>query len=246
MAERVRIREISNEEGNRLLRIIRRSSGSVVTWRRAQMVLLSAQAMDAPQITRITFTSEARARDVIHNFNADGFDSLYPRYKGGRPPKFSREQRREIKRITLARPTDRGLPFSTWSLAKLAEHLVEEGVVEDISHEGLRALLREEGVSFQRLKTFKASTDPDFEAKKDRVLELYEIADGKRAPAPSNASWLNGMGPQFTALPSSALDGPDPPSPQEQGRMIRRYISWRNRNACDRNLREVVNRANVA
>ena len=39
MAERVRVREISNEEGNRLLRIVRRSSGSVVTWRRAQMVL---------------------------------------------------------------------------------------------------------------------------------------------------------------------------------------------------------------
>jgi hypothetical protein len=49
-------------------------------------------------------------------------------------------------------------------------------VVEDISHEGLRALLREEGVSFQRLKTFKASTDPDFEAKQARVLKVYAIA----------------------------------------------------------------------
>jgi hypothetical protein len=29
--------------------------------------------------------------------------------------------------------------------------LVAEGVVDDISHEGLRVLLREEGVSFQRL-----------------------------------------------------------------------------------------------
>ena len=46
---------------------------------------------------------------------------------------------------------DCGLPFSTWSLAKLAEFLVAEGVVDDISHEGLRVLLRE-GVSFQRLK----------------------------------------------------------------------------------------------
>ena len=32
MAGRVRVREISNDEGNRLLRIVRRSSGSVVTW----------------------------------------------------------------------------------------------------------------------------------------------------------------------------------------------------------------------
>jgi hypothetical protein len=30
MAERVRVRELTNEEGNQLLRIIRRGSGSVV------------------------------------------------------------------------------------------------------------------------------------------------------------------------------------------------------------------------
>jgi hypothetical protein len=46
VAERVQVRDITNEEGNRLLRIVRRSAGSVVTWRRAQMVLLSAQGMD--------------------------------------------------------------------------------------------------------------------------------------------------------------------------------------------------------
>jgi hypothetical protein len=33
------------------------------------------------------------------------------------------------------------LPFSRWSLTKLADFLVAEGVVEDISHEGLRELL---------------------------------------------------------------------------------------------------------
>jgi hypothetical protein len=38
----VQVRPISNDEGNKLLQIARRSSGSVVTWRRAQMVLLSA------------------------------------------------------------------------------------------------------------------------------------------------------------------------------------------------------------
>ncbi len=52
-------------------------------------------------------------------------------------------------------------------------------VVRRDSHEGLRVLLREEGVSFQVIKTFKQSNDPDFEAKKNRVLELYDIADGK-------------------------------------------------------------------
>jgi hypothetical protein len=49
VAERVRVREVSNQEGTRLLRTVRRSTGSVVTWRRAQMVLLSARAWASPR-----------------------------------------------------------------------------------------------------------------------------------------------------------------------------------------------------
>lgn len=186
MAERVRVREISNEEGQRLLRMVRRCSGSVVTWRRAQMVLLSAQGMDVPAIAKVTFTSEDRVRDVLHNFNRDGFDALRPRYAGGRPPMFTLAQRQQIKKIALSRPADHELPFSTWSLAKLADFLVAEGVVDDISHEGLRLVLREEGVSFQAIKTWKTSTDPDYETKKNRILELYAIADGQTPPGPGD------------------------------------------------------------
>jgi hypothetical protein len=74
---------------------------------------------------------------VPHNFNLDGFDSLYPRDRGGRPPTFALAQRRAIKQLALSRPQDHDLPFCTWSLAKLADLLVAEGVVDDISHEGL-------------------------------------------------------------------------------------------------------------
>ena len=63
---------------------------------------------------------------------------------------------------------------SSWSL----------GVVDDISHEGLRVLLREEGVTFQRLKTWKASTDPDYAVKKTRIKHLYAIADHEVIPEP--------------------------------------------------------------
>src|SRR4051794_23331696 len=156
MAERVQVRELTNDEGRKLLGIVRRGSGSVVRWRRAQIVLWSAQAMDVPAIANIAFTSEDRVREVIHSFNNDGFDSLAPKYAGGRPAKFTLPERQQIKKIALSRPQDHPLPFSTWSLSKLAEFLVAEGVVDDISHEGLRSVLREEGVSFQVIKTFKA------------------------------------------------------------------------------------------
>jgi len=188
MAARVELREISNEEGNRLLGIVRRSSGSVVTWRRAQIVLLAAQRMPAARIAEVVFSDPDTVRGVIHNFNRDGFDSLYPRYRGGRPRTFTLPERQQIKRIGLSVPTDLGQPFATWSLAKLADYLVAEGVVDDISHEGLRQLLREEDVSFQALRSWKRSNDPDFEAKKNRILELYAIADGLTKPGPEDPS----------------------------------------------------------
>jgi transposase len=94
-----------------LPRIVRRSAGSVVTWRRARMVLLSAQGMDVAQIAGVAFTSPDRVRAVVNNFNQDGFESLYPRYSGGRPPTFTLGERRQIKRVALSRPMDHDLPW---------------------------------------------------------------------------------------------------------------------------------------
>lgn len=61
---------------------------------------------------------------------------------------FTLPQRREMKKIAKFKPAEHGPPFSTWSLAKLADFLVAEGVVDDISIEGLREIPRAEGVSF--------------------------------------------------------------------------------------------------
>lgn len=173
MAERVRVREISNEEGQRLLRMVRRCSGSVVTWRRAQMVLLSAQGMDVAMIAQVSFTSADRVRDVLRNFNADGFDALRPRYAGGRPPKFATAQREQIKQIALARPTDHGLPLSTWSLLEAGRLPGRAGGGLWTSRtRGCARCCARRGSPFQAVKTWKTSTDPDYEAKKNRVLAL--------------------------------------------------------------------------
>jgi hypothetical protein len=71
VAERLRMREIDDDQGRRLVRTVRRGSGSVVTWRRAQMVLLPAQGMDVAAIAKVAFTSEDRVRDVIRSYSED-------------------------------------------------------------------------------------------------------------------------------------------------------------------------------
>jgi transposase len=127
MAERVQVREIDDDERQRLLRIVGRGTGSVVTWRRVQMILLSALGMPPGKIAEVTFTSADRVRDVIRNFYDDGFASLYAKYSGGRPRTFTLPERRKIEKIAKSRPSEHGLPFSTWSLSNLADFLVAGG-----------------------------------------------------------------------------------------------------------------------
>jgi len=57
---------------------------------KSQIVLSSTQHMDVPAIAKIAFTSEDRVREFIHNFNADGFDLLAPKYAAGRRPRLVR------------------------------------------------------------------------------------------------------------------------------------------------------------
>src|SRR5215208_3176223 len=224
MAARVELREISNEEGNRLLRIVRRGGGSVVTWRRAQIVLLAAQGMSPTRISEVVFTDPDTVRELIHNFNGDGFDALYPRYRGGRPQTFTLPQRQQIKTIALSGPTDLGQPFATWSLAKLADYLVAEGVVTDISHEGLRELLHEEGVRFQALRTWKRSNDPAFEGQEEpdpRAVRARRGGRGGRdlpgrvwAAQPAAAAGREGVGAAGEAAPDPGdLHPPTRPPP---------------------------------
>jgi hypothetical protein len=84
--------------------------------------------------------------------------------------------------IARTSPCDWGLSgFSTWSLAKLRDHLLDQGIVAELSRETLRRILGEGGVSWQTTTTWKASTDPDFISKMRRILDLYDHppADGR-------------------------------------------------------------------
>lgn len=58
VTERLRVREIGDDEGWRLMRVMRPGSTLVVTGRRTQMVLQSAQGMDVPAVAKVTFTSQ--------------------------------------------------------------------------------------------------------------------------------------------------------------------------------------------
>jgi hypothetical protein len=77
------LREITERDGRRLVRIVLFGGDSVAVWRRAQIVTLAAQGMSPAQIGEVTAADPRTVCAVIENFNRDGFDSLDPYRLGG-------------------------------------------------------------------------------------------------------------------------------------------------------------------
>src|SRR5512132_3483008 len=144
--------------------------------------------MSAPQIAALVRSDESRVRKVIHAFNEQGFSSLDPEYRGGRPRKTTPEQRDRIVAIARARPDTQGVPLPRWSLPKLAAHLAGMGVV--LGEETLRQVLIGAGLSHQRTRSWKWSPDPEFQPKAERILGLY-----RAKPAGGVVVCFDEMGP---------------------------------------------------
>ena len=85
MAEPVRVRRLTDQEGQRLQQIVRRGSTSSVRYRRAMMLLASAGGNRVPVIAQLVQADEDTVRNVIHRFNEIGLACLDPRWAGGRP-----------------------------------------------------------------------------------------------------------------------------------------------------------------
>lgn len=165
------VRDLLPEEGNRLKRLSRKAT-SEAKRERALICWASATKMSAQQIAALVGTDESHVRKVIQAFNERGFSSLDPELRGGRPRRITLEQRARIVAVAGARPDTLGVPATRWSLRRLARYLREQHIVE-VSPAHLGRVLAQAGLSFQRTRTWKASPDPDYEARAARVLALY-------------------------------------------------------------------------
>ncbi len=119
---------------------------------RARIILLSSEERyRVPEIAQMVGLGPDKVRKWIHRFNRHGVDGLTARnQKPGPPPKFQGVTRRKIVEIAQTPPRRLGLLFSTWTLYNLRRYLIEQGVVDNISHETLRKILKEANVDWRR------------------------------------------------------------------------------------------------
>ena len=139
---------------------------------RAKIVLLSYEGYTAPEIEKRLNVHVKNVRKWIKRFNEDGVAGILEAKRQGRKPIFDRRVENRIVEIATTNPIHLGLPFSTWSLRKLAYHLTKKGVVKKISHAEVRRILNDRDVAFRKSKRKLFSEDPEYEAKKARIQRL--------------------------------------------------------------------------
>ena len=166
-----------------------------IEMKRAQVVLASAQGFIPPKISDIVLMTPDYVRTLIHEFNEHGMEMLKPKWKPGGNWKFTDEQHAKLVSLATSHPKDLGFPFAEWSLSRLRDAAIKEGIVDSISMEWLRVILDEAAVSFQSIKTWKETKDPEFEEKKHRIERLT-----RKKHNPPVVLSLDEMGP-FSMIP---------------------------------------------
>ena len=173
---KVFVRRLKPKEGRAIQRMVRRGrkDGSPVAWRRALVVLMSAQRRTPREIADAIDAKEGWVRQTIHCFDEAGIDALHPKWRGGRPRTITDDMRADIVEVYRSPARRRTVHALVAFQARRPSR--PHQVVPSISKERLREILIEEGFSIQRTKTWKWSPDPDYEAKRRRLERLYERA----------------------------------------------------------------------
>jgi transposase len=135
------VRELTEAEETQLKRWS--SSSDPAMKHRAEIILLSSQGYRIPEIGALVRSHPANLRKWIHRFNQQSCDGLRSVHVAGSRLRFTAQQRSQIVQLAQARPRELGLNFTRWTLHRLAQQAAHRGIVERISHECVRQILKE-------------------------------------------------------------------------------------------------------
>src|SRR5258708_20450306 len=93
---------------------------------RAQRVLLAVeQHVGVREIAAIVRECEGTVRCWLKRYSAHGIDGLQDQWAGGAPAKVTPAYRDQLLQLVRRRPRSLDLPYSTWTLQRVAEELGE-------------------------------------------------------------------------------------------------------------------------
>ena len=135
---------------------------------RSQMILLAAeQGMIAPAIAKIVQENDQTVRNWLKRYEAEGIEGLKDAPMPGAPRKVTPDYLKQLVEVVRVRPRSLGLPFSMWTLARLADYMAERTGIR-VEGETVRVHLKEAEIILSRPQHKISSPDPQYMVKKRR------------------------------------------------------------------------------
>lgn len=141
---------------------------------RAWIVLAAADGQPNARIARELGLHVDTVRTWRGRFAAEGIKGLADRDRSGRPPVFAATVVAEVKALACSLPAEHGLPLSRWSSLDLAMEAVSRGITDTLSASTVRRWLDADAIKPWQHRSWIFPRDPDFAAKAERVLDLYD------------------------------------------------------------------------
>jgi transposase len=136
---------------------------------RAQMVLLAVeQQLRVREIAVIVRECEGTVRCWLKRYAAHGIDGLQDAWAGGAPAKVTPAYQDQLLQLVRRRPRSLDLPYSNWTLQRLADELAEQTGIR-VQKETVRVHLKEAEIVLSRPQHTISSPDPEYAVKKRRL-----------------------------------------------------------------------------
>ena len=136
---------------------------------RAQTILLAAeQQLTAPQIAKIVRKDDQTVRNWLKRYNAEGIKGLFDAPRPGTPAKVTAAYREQLINAVRRRPRSLDLPYSLWTLERLADYMAEQTGIR-VTAETVRIHLKAAEIVMSRPQHTISSPDPEYMVKKRRL-----------------------------------------------------------------------------
>lgn len=165
---------LSNHERAELEKLARARKAPLRMVQRACIVLAAADGRYNASIAREVGVHVDTVRTWRGRFATDGLKGLVDRPRSGRPPVFTATVVAGVKALACSLPAEHGLPLSRWSCQDLADEAVARGITPAVSGATVRRWLDADAIKPWRHQSWIFPRDPDFAAKAERVLDLYD------------------------------------------------------------------------
>jgi transposase len=141
---------------------------------RAKVVFLASRDWPNARIARELGSTEDMVRLWRRRFAEDGVAGLSDRSRSGRPRQIAALERAQICALACQLPMQTGVPLAHWTGPELRTELLERGLVSTVSVSSVLRILAENPIKPWQHQSWIFMRDPDFAAKAQVVLDLYE------------------------------------------------------------------------